>query len=151
MAAVVAWRSGAALALFSLDQPEEARALAAEDLALARRWGAPKALGRALWVSGLVQGDENGLLLLHEAVDVLASSPARLEYAKALIELGAALRRSGQRIQSRQYLRRGVELAQICGATPLAQRGWTELRATGARPRHVMPSVRTRSPPVNDE
>src|SRR5262249_27505096 len=51
--AVVAWRSGAALALFSLDRTDEAQALAAEELALAHRWGAPKALGRALWVSGL--------------------------------------------------------------------------------------------------
>jgi DNA-binding CsgD family transcriptional regulator len=138
--AVVAWRSGAALALFSLDRPDEARALAAEELALARRWGAPKALGRALWVSGLVQGGENGLLFLREATNVLASSPARLEHAKALIELGAALRRSDQRRESRQHLHHGVELAQICGATPLVERGRTELRATGARPRHITPS-----------
>lgn len=63
-----------------------------------------------------------------------------MEYAKALVELGAALRRSGERNESRRYLRRSVELAQICGATPLVERGWTELRATGARPRHVAPS-----------
>lgn len=135
--AVVAWRSGAALALFSLGRPDEARALAAEELVLARRWGAPKALGRALWVSGLVQGGEPGLLLLRAAIEVLAASPARLEHAKALIELGAALRRCDQRSESRAYLRRGIELAQICGARPLVERGWTELRATGARPRHV--------------
>lgn len=138
--AFVAWRSGAALALFSLDRPEEARALAAEELTLARRWGAPRALGRALRVAGLVQGGQEGLALLHQAVEILASSPARLEHAKALIELGAALRRSGQRLQSRQYLRCGVEVAQVCGATPLVERGWTELRASGARPRRIAPS-----------
>lgn len=138
--AVVAWRSGAALALFSLDRSDEARVLAAEELVLARRWGAPKALGRALWASGLVQGGEHGLRLLREAVDVLESSPARLEHSKALIELGAALRRCDQRRESRRHLRRGVELAQICGAKPLVERGRTELRATGARPRHVTPS-----------
>jgi DNA-binding CsgD family transcriptional regulator/predicted negative regulator of RcsB-dependent stress response len=138
--AIIAWRSGAALALFSLGRPEEARALAAEELTLARRWGAPRALGRALRIAGLVQGGEEGLALLHQAVEVLAPSPARLEHAKALVELGAALRRSGQRLQSRQYLRRGVELAQICGATPLVKRGFTELRASGARPRHITPS-----------
>ncbi|MDQ3764898.1 MAG: hypothetical protein M3460_26305 [Actinomycetota bacterium] len=60
--AFVAWRSGAALALFSLDRLEEARALAVEELALARRWGAPRALGRALRVAGLVQGGEEGLV-----------------------------------------------------------------------------------------
>jgi DNA-binding CsgD family transcriptional regulator len=138
--AFVAWRSGAALALFSLDRPEEARILAAEELTLARRWGAPRALGRALRVAGLVQGGEEGLALLHQAVEVLAPSPARLEHAKALVELGAALRRSGHRLQSRQYLRRGVELAQICGATPLVKHGFAELRASGARPRHITPS-----------
>lgn len=138
--AVVAWRSGAALALLGLGRQKEARALASEELTLARQWGTPRALGHALWIAGLAQGNQNGLAYLHEAVKVLESSPARLEHAKALIELGAALRRSGQRIESRQHLRRGVELAQICGATPLAQRGWTELRATGARPRHVTPS-----------
>jgi DNA-binding CsgD family transcriptional regulator len=138
--AFVAWRSGAALALFSLDRPEEARELAAEELTLARRWGAPRALGRALRIAGLVQGGKEGLALLHQAVEVLASSPARLEHAKALVELGAALRRAGHRLQSRQYLRRGVELAQICGATPLVKHGFTELRASGARPRHITPS-----------
>jgi DNA-binding CsgD family transcriptional regulator/predicted negative regulator of RcsB-dependent stress response len=138
--AIVAWCSGAALALLALDRREEARKLAAEELTLARRWGAPRALGRALRIAGLVQGGEEGLVLLHQAVEVLAASPARLEHAKALIELGAALRRSGQRLESRQHLRHGVELAQICGATPLVERGWTELRASGARPRHIAPS-----------
>ena len=138
--AVIAWRSGAALALFTLDRPDEARALAAEELTLARHWGAPRALGRALRVAGLVQGGKESLALLRQAVEVLASSPARLEYAKALVELGAALRRSGQRLESRHYLRCGVELAQICGATPLIERGYTELRASDARPRRITPS-----------
>jgi len=37
-------------------------------------------------------------------------------------------------------LRFGVELAQICGSTPLVERGWTELRLSGARRRHLTPS-----------
>jgi DNA-binding CsgD family transcriptional regulator len=135
--AIVAWRSGAAQALLALDRREEARVLAAEELTLARRWGAPRALGHALWIAGLIEGGENGLSLLHEAVTVLEPSPARLEHAKALVELGAALRRLGQRTASRQYLRRGLELAEICGAVPLFQRAQTELRATGARPRRT--------------
>ena len=71
---------------------------------------------------------------------MLAASPARLEHAKALVDLGAALRRSGQRRECRRLLRRGVELAHICGAAPLVERGRTELRASGARPRHAAPS-----------
>jgi DNA-binding CsgD family transcriptional regulator len=132
--AFLAWRSGAALALLDLGRCEEAQALAAEELALACRWGAPRALGRALRVAGLAQGEE-GLALLREAVAVLAPSPARLEHAKALVELGAALRRTGQHAEAREHLRRGIEQAQVCGAAPLAERGWAELRAAGVRRR----------------
>jgi DNA-binding NarL/FixJ family response regulator/predicted negative regulator of RcsB-dependent stress response len=138
--AFVAWRSGAALALLTLGRREEAYTFAAEELTLARQWGAPRALGRALRVLGIVDGGEQGLELLQEAVAVLAPSSARLEYAKALIELGAALRRAGQRIGCREYLRQGIELAYICGAAPLVERGRTELRASGARPRRAEPS-----------
>jgi tetratricopeptide (TPR) repeat protein len=88
--AVVAWHSGAGLALHRLGRCAEARKLA-EEIALARRWGAPTALGRALRIAGLVHGDPAGLALLREATTVLAGSPARLEYAKALIDIGSAL------------------------------------------------------------
>ncbi len=133
--AIIAWRSGAALGLLALGKREEARTLAAQELALARHWGAPRALGRALRLVGMVEGGEEGLALLRDAVAVLAPSPARLEYAKTLIELGAALRRAGQRTEARERLGRGVEVAEICGATPLVDLGWAELRASGARPR----------------
>ena len=38
---------------------------------------------------------------------------------------------------AREHLRQAVELATICGATPLAARAEKELLATGARPRRV--------------
>ncbi|MBV8994136.1 MAG: hypothetical protein JO287_10665, partial [Pseudonocardiales bacterium] len=137
--AVLAWRSGTALTLHRLGQYEEAQELASEEVVLARRWGAPTALGRALRVAGLVAGGQEGLRHLLEATKLLADSPARLEYAKTLIELGAALRRAGRCKESRQQLRFGVELAQICGATPLAKHGWTELRISGGRRRRAAP------------
>ncbi len=135
--ALAPWRSTAALALLSLGRRDQAHALAAEELELSRRWGAPRALGLALRVTGLVEGGPQGLGLLRQAVEVLAPSPARLEHAKALIDLGAALRRAGHRAESRQHLRQGIDLAELCGATPLVERGLAELRATGARPRHI--------------
>ncbi|HEY2764602.1 MAG TPA: AAA family ATPase [Pseudonocardiaceae bacterium] len=138
--AVVSWRSGAALAMHHLGRVDEARGLADQEITLARRWGAPTTIGRALRVAGLVQPDQGGLALLQEAATVIASSPARLDHAKILIDLGAALRRSGRRNEARAQLRRGVELAYVCGATPLVRHGWTELRASGARPRHTVPS-----------
>jgi DNA-binding NarL/FixJ family response regulator len=77
-------------------------------------------------------------MLLHEAVEVLEPSPCRLEHAHALLELGAALRRSNRRVIAREYLRPGLEMAYQCGAAPLAERAAHELAATGARPRRVM-------------
>jgi DNA-binding CsgD family transcriptional regulator/tetratricopeptide (TPR) repeat protein len=127
------WRSDAALVLLSLGEQARAGRLAAEELELARAWGAPRALGRALRVAGLAEGGDAGLALLREAADVLEPSPARLEHAKALVELGAALRRANRRADAREPLRRGLELATICGAAPLADRAATELLATGAR------------------
>jgi DNA-binding CsgD family transcriptional regulator/tetratricopeptide (TPR) repeat protein len=135
--AFMPWRSHAALALLQLGRLEEAAALAREELELARVWGAPRALGAALRVAGLVEGGREGLALLQEAVELLADSPAKLEQAKARTELGAALRRANQRAKARDQLRRAVELATICGATPLAARAESELLATGARPRRI--------------
>jgi DNA-binding CsgD family transcriptional regulator len=135
--ALVAWRSTAAAALVQLGERDHARHLAAAELDLARAWGAPRVLGAALRVAGMVEGGKRGLALLGEAVEVLADSPAKLEHAKARTELGAALRRAGHQVQAREQLRRAVELARLCGATRLAERAGTELLAAGARPRRT--------------
>jgi DNA-binding CsgD family transcriptional regulator len=130
----VSWRSEAALCLHELSRDAEARELMAEELSLARRWTHPLALGRALRVAGAVRRPAD-LDLLREAVSVLEPSTARLEHAKALVELGCALRRAGQRDEAKSLLARGLDLAHHCGAAPLAQHANAELRATGARPR----------------
>ena len=135
--AFMAWRSHAALALLQLGRQNEAGRLAAEELELARTWGAPRALGAALRAAGLVEGGEHGLDLLEEAVQELSNSPAKLEQARARTELGAALRRANRRAQAREQLRQALELATICGAAPLAARAESELLATGARPRRI--------------
>jgi DNA-binding CsgD family transcriptional regulator len=69
---------------------------------------------------------------------VLAGSEARLEHARALVDLGAALRRVNQRAEARERLREGVDLAQRVGALGLARRANEEIAATGARPRRVL-------------
>ena len=132
------WRSWAAEGLRRLGRNEEARALAEEELALARRWGDPHAIGASLRVLGLVEGGEPGIGLLREAVEVLAGSEARLEHAHALVDLGAALRRANQRTEARERLREGVDLAQRVGALGLAERANDEIAATGARPRKIL-------------
>ena len=132
------WRSCAAAALHALGQEDEARELVADELERARRWGAARGIGIALCALGLIEGGATGERQLREAVDVLAPSPARLEHAKALIELGAALRRRNERTEARELLRQGVGLAHGCGATALVERANEELAATGARPRKIL-------------
>jgi ATP/maltotriose-dependent transcriptional regulator MalT len=128
------WRAIAALALRAAGEGEQAARLAAERLEDARAFGAPGAVGSALRVQGLVLDDAD---LLVEAERALSGSLARLEHARALVDLGAALRR-GARAQSREPLSAGLDAAYRCGAEPLVERALTELRAAGARPRRVV-------------
>jgi DNA-binding CsgD family transcriptional regulator len=132
------WRGWAAVGLRRLDRNEEARALALEQLTLARRWGDPYAIGASLRVLGLAEGGEEGLGTLREGVEMLAGSEARLEHARALVDLGAALRRANQRTEARERLREGVDLARRVGAFGLAGQANEEIAATGARPRKVL-------------
>jgi DNA-binding CsgD family transcriptional regulator len=132
------WRSNLAVALVAAGEREEALTLAEEEVALARAFGVPRELGMALRAAGLAQGDAEGIELLREAVLVLEASPARLEHARALTDLGAALRRRGRRAIARPPLRAGLDLAQRCAATALARRAHDELVATGARPRRFV-------------
>jgi DNA-binding CsgD family transcriptional regulator len=134
----VPWRSQAAIALQRLGRQDDARALAREELELSRTWGAPRTVGISLRALGLVEGGQAGEELLREAVEVLAGSPARLEHARALVDLGALLRRENSRSEARKLLRHGVELAHRCGATALVARGNEELAATGAHPRTIL-------------
>jgi DNA-binding CsgD family transcriptional regulator len=131
-----AWRSALALTL-AADDPGEALRLAEKDLELARQAGLPRPAGIALRTRGMLAGGRQGLDDLREAAELLASCGASLEHARALIELGAALRRSNQRTAAREPLREGLDLAYRCGAGRLAQRATDELRATGARPRRA--------------
>ncbi len=128
------WRSLTAAALEGLGDRNAAIVLLEQELVDARRWGAPGALSRTLRLLGTIHGDD-GLEWLREAVAVADGSPARLEYAKALIALGSALRRARRPTDARDSLRRGFEAASRCGAQPLAEYARAELYAAGGRPR----------------
>jgi DNA-binding CsgD family transcriptional regulator len=65
---------------------------------------------------------------------VLEGSPARLEHARALVELGGALRRARRSAEARGPLQAGLELAVACGAVRLATRARDELSAAAGRP-----------------
>jgi DNA-binding CsgD family transcriptional regulator len=129
------WRSHAALAHLARGDHARARASALDDLDRARRWGAASGVGVALRAVGLAEGGTAGLDRLREAVLVLDRSPARLEHARALTDLGAALRRGNNRREARHALRAGLEIAESCGARALVQQARTELQAAGGRSR----------------
>jgi DNA-binding CsgD family transcriptional regulator len=82
------------------------------------------------------RGDD-ALDRLREAVETLEASAAELEHARALTDLGAALRRAGKRSEAQDSLRRGLDLAHRCGALSTAERARAELTAAGARPRRA--------------
>jgi DNA-binding NarL/FixJ family response regulator len=77
----------------------------------------------------------SAVALLAESVALLRPSPARLELALSLFELGAAHRRAGRRTEARDPLKEAVDLAAECGATAVAAKAHDELVAAGARPR----------------
>jgi tetratricopeptide (TPR) repeat protein len=127
--AAASWRTAAAAAQTALGRPQEAAALAAEQLALARRVGTPATLGAALRAhaaaadAGHPRGSGRSAQSvagqsLAEAVGLLETTPARYELALALADLGAFLRRSGRRADARDPLRRALDLAQRTGAGP---------------------------------
>jgi DNA-binding NarL/FixJ family response regulator len=112
-----------------------ARDVAEAELADVKVFGAPRALGIALRVAGLAHGGSKGIELLGDSVASLRNSPAVLERAHSLAELGAAMRRNGCRSAAREPLAEALDLAARCAARPLAARVREELKATGARPR----------------
>jgi DNA-binding CsgD family transcriptional regulator len=134
----LAWRSHAALALAAAGQLDEAAALNAEDLELASAAESRVAVGIALRTGGLLEGGVAGTEKLRAAVDQHEASEARLEHARSLVDLGAALRRAGTRAEARELLAAGRELAYRCGAAALERRAYEELLAAGSRPRRIM-------------
>jgi DNA-binding CsgD family transcriptional regulator len=133
----LAWRSDAALVHVALGEHEPAPRLAREELDLARGFGAPRTLGVALRAAGVVVGGPEGEELLREAVVTLDGAGAALESTRALVDLGALLRRVNRRADARELLREGLDIAHHAGAALVADQAEIELRATGAKPRRA--------------
>jgi len=127
------WRSRACLALAATGDNEGARRMATEELERARRWGAASGIGIALRAMALVEGNTTLVDRLSEAAGVLQRSQAKLEYARALTDLGAAQRRANRRAEARTTLQDALDLARRCRAHALCERAETELRAAGGR------------------
>jgi DNA-binding CsgD family transcriptional regulator len=134
---VAGWRVDAADALVALGDPVTARELADEHLALADRLGLRGPTGAGLRALARAVSPAERIALLERAAALLADSPNRLERTRALVDLGAALRRANRRSDARAPLRRALDVADRGGMRRLAHRARHELRAAGARPRRT--------------
>ena len=131
------WRTSAAQAALGLGDAEYARRLAQEMLARASQTQVVEHRIEALRISGMCHAGaaQEGITQLQEAVRLGRGMPARLESLRSLVELGAALRRSGERTAARAPLQEAADQARKAGARLLHDRARTELAASGARPR----------------
>jgi DNA-binding CsgD family transcriptional regulator len=134
--ALLQWRSAAVPVLLALGDRDRAAAFALEELELARAYGTPRSLGMALRAAALAS-DEGRLELQREAVGVLEDGPSPLELARVLVDLGATLRRSGQRREARATLQRAHDVATEVGAVRVAAAARDEILRSGARLRRT--------------
>jgi DNA-binding CsgD family transcriptional regulator len=103
-------------------------------LEIAQTWGTDSAIGSVLRLRGRLADDPSEALEdLRAAVAHLERSPRRVDHARALVDLGSVLRRAARRVESREPLRAGFELARECGADGLAETARGELAASGVR------------------
>jgi DNA-binding CsgD family transcriptional regulator len=131
----ITWVPAAAHAMVVAGRREQAAELAQRELARAISFGAPRRHGIALSLCGSLQPGDQGLAWLREAVTILERTPARLDHARGLVNLGARLSACGERDQARAVLSRALDIAHRCGAGAVAERARSELVAAGARPR----------------
>jgi DNA-binding CsgD family transcriptional regulator/tetratricopeptide (TPR) repeat protein len=136
--ALTQWRALLAPVLAVLGRRNEARTLISEELQRCRSFGSSRHLGVSLRAAALVEEGEQRTAMLREAIGVLERSPARLERARALVDLGTTLRHGRDRTDARAPLDEALRVARTCGATALAEHAYAELRAAGARPRKIV-------------
>lgn len=132
------WRSTAAEAALGLEDRDRALGIAEEMLARAEQTRVVEHRIEALRVAGLCEGGSAGITRLQEAVELGRSLPPRLETLRSLVELGAALRRAGERAACRAPLQEAADMSRQQGARRLYEQARTELAASGARPRREL-------------
>ncbi len=133
----IAWRSPAAIAAARAGRGDDASRLAATDLAIARRTGTARTIGLALRAAALVADRDDAIRLLTESVTVLERSAGVLEYARSLLALGSALRRTNRQSEARMVLEQALDITARAGAEPLMRHVTDELLTTGRRPRRA--------------
>jgi DNA-binding NarL/FixJ family response regulator len=144
----VPWRLLAAEACHRLGRTERARSLAEEHLRLARAFGAARHIGAALSTTARLTEDPRRTgALLAEAVEVLATSSARLDFAKALEQQGRTLLDAGDRDAGLTTIGRAADAAAECHASAMTERLRRLLADSGVRRTRITPrGVHTLTP-----
>ncbi|CAM3222396.1 AAA family ATPase [Nocardioides dubius] len=134
-----AWRVPMIAAHWQRGERDQARRLLDEDLAQAEARTDPLQRGIALrWAARLGDaGADDEIATLRASVAALERTEAVLELQVSRIELGAALRRAGQRREASTWLLLGRAEADACGAAALVRQANAELAAAGSRPRRM--------------
>ena len=114
------WRCQQAAALAAMGQHEPARTLLDEELALARRWGAPSTIARVLRLRGEL-GGADGVEDLRESVALLEKEPVLLERARSYLALAQALLAGPEELpaeleEAMAALFAALDLAETCAA-----------------------------------
>ncbi|MGW3493449.1 ATP-binding protein [Streptomyces sp. NPDC001020] len=120
---VLAPWAGALACALAADDPRRAAELAATARRQAELFGTDTAIGEALRIAAALETGQRAVLLYAQAVKYLEASPCAYEHAAALVEYGIATRSAGE-------LKRGLTLAQVCGADGLAARARDALGTT---------------------
>lgn len=139
--AVVAWRTEIALGLIRRGEPMRAKCYARDELALARRWGAPGPVGISLRVLAEASDGSFAAELLAESVEILRSTPYRLALAESLVAYGAA-QSSISSATAHEAVQEGLQLAQQCQSAPLIT---TALHALAETNQHINTTSRKTS------
>ncbi|MFD6155313.1 BTAD domain-containing putative transcriptional regulator [Nocardia sp. NPDC060256] len=130
----IPWRSSAAMDLVRLGEHEQARALAAAELELARQWDTPGTIGRALRAMASAAPDGVDAELLDQAVAQLRRYASPVELIPALLEL-AAVRHDDGAVECAAELRREARShAATIGATRYLELIGDPLGAAAAMP-----------------
>ncbi len=123
--------------LVMLGQSERATRLAREHLSAARAFGAAHVLAAALCAHARCGEGRMPIELLEEAIEVLDGSTANMTRCTVLLQLGDALRRSGDAAKARRQLHAAEEMAHAIGATLVASNARRLLESMGSNPRET--------------
>nr|UPN68097.1 putative LuxR transcriptional regulator [Saccharothrix sp.] len=125
--AVLPWRTGVALCLRELGQPDLARGLVLTDLAGARRWGAPRQIGRALLAAAQLENGPSARPLVTDAVDLLSVANAFGDLGHATRVFDTVPGLADDVAWARRTLRRIADLTRRGGHRHAADRAAAEL------------------------